>query len=1313
VRRHVKASITQFGAGQPAAYIRRTGRPHAALLIAVLLSTLAVFAASASPGWAALSHPDTGVSFGPDGVGGSESFQQLEAVALDPSSGDVYAWDRGAEKIYKFDEAGNPVKFSGLSGNAIEDTLTGGQVSLAIAPPGSPGGTAGDIYVGGGSSITRVYAASGEKIGQFQLESACGVATDPSGNLYVSGDLFERHQTTVYRLTPTANPPTSADKSGANTISGDACSVAADDLGNVYLAVSGKGVLKLEGMEDATPTQVDPSATKISVAPGSNDLYADRENEVVQYDSTGTRLGSFGSGALSQSLGLAVNSDASKVYVGIPQKVKVFGPPVTVPDVTTEPASGITKHLATLSGTIGAAGGLEATCVFQYTPTQQYAEQGFEGASEAPCSPAGPFTSSSPTAVSASATGLSEGNEYRFRILGTNANGSIGGEALSFATPGAVNVHTAAATNLTISSATLNGTINPEGVSVEECRFEYGSDQSYGSSVPCAESSGTIGSGNSTVPVHANISGLNGAGKYHFRLVAKNELGTSEAEDIVFQTLGATIEEASLIGVEPTSAIFKAEINPNGEATSYLFEYVSEAEFEAGGFANATQLPVGGEFIGTGTTSVEAQQEATGLVPRTTYHVRAVATTPAGALTGPELVFSTFAPPSSGLPDGRAYEQASPVDKNGNDARGNFTEVRTSPNGDAISYVVSGGIPGAEGGQTLGLFLARRSSSGWSSQGLLPAAKYGRGGLALGLSEDLSVDYTVGGGLTLEKDTRTLQYTEVNDRGLQSYVATTSDDDEALFEDARALLPGATSEGPNLYLWDRTSRRMVLAGVLNNGETPTAGVNAGQWDWYSNGGTLTQFFNQQHHVISADGSRIFFSSLEDAQIYMRVNPTQPQSAMSGGECTEAAKACTYKVSESQRSEPDPNGPRVAKFITATADGSEVLFRSREELTDDANTGEEDESHDLYSYDTATHELTDLTPSNPAQNPNGAEVGGVLGASKDGSYVYFAAGGVLAPGVGSSGGACAETYNSGPGLCNIYRWHEGAAQPITYLTQMSSPDLSSADRVVENWAPGSGFGQWRYTSRVSPDGRVLVLSSQENLTSYDGHGNTELYRFEVGQSDPQCISCATSGEAPQGDASLSSIFVGNVDGTLREHYPRNITTDGARVFFETNGKLLAADTNGVQDVYEWEAKGTGTCTSEDQNGGCLYLITSGTSPRPSFYGDSSESGDDVYVFTGQPLVGQDRDELIDAYDARVGGGFAYQNPPPPSICTGESCRPATSLPPASQSPGTSTFSGPGNTQGRPQKHKKKRHRKSHKKKRHSHKSSAKRQQGSSR
>jgi hypothetical protein len=122
-----------------------------------------------------------------------------------------------------------------------------------------------------------------------------------------------------------------------------------------------------------------------------------------------------------------------------------------------------------------------------------------------------------------------------------------------------------------------------------------------------------------------------------------------------------------------------------------------------------------------------------------------------------------------------------------------------------------------------------------------------------------------------------------------------------------------------------------------------------------------------------------------------------------------------------------------------------------------------------------------------------------------------------------------------------------------------------------------------------------------------------------------------------------------------------------VFFATATKLAPAAESGVEGVYEWEQAGTGSCQSEEQEGGCVYLVSS--SPDPSFYLDNDESGENVFFATRAGLVKGDTDESYDVYDARVGGGFAESQP---TECAG-TCRAAGAGP--SLSAALSTTVGP--------------------------------------
>ena len=96
-----------------------------------------------------------------------------------------------------------------------------------------------------------------------------------------------------------------------------------------------------------------------------------------------------------------------------------------------------------------------------------------------------------------------------------------------------------------------------------------------------------------------------------------------------------------------------------------------------------------------------------------------------------------------------------------------------------------------------------------------------------------------------------------------------------------------------------------------------------------------------------------------------------------------------------------------------------------------------------------------------------------------------------------------------------------------------------------------------------------------------------------------------------------------------------------------------------------------------NGGCIYLLSTGTGPYPSYLADVSESGDTAFIFSRQRLVPFDEDTLEDIYAVKAGGGLGYQNAARPAACEGDACRGASSKPSDAPGAGSGVFEGPGN------------------------------------
>lgn len=713
--------------------------------------------------------------------------------------------------------------------------------------------------------------------------------------------------------------------------------------------------------------------------------------------------------------------------------------------------------------------------------------------------------------------------------------------------------------------------------------------------------------------------------------------------------------------------------------------------------------------------------------------------------------------PSGSLPDCRAYEQATPVEKNGLNANGGRNLVQAATDGRAVTFFDEAGLPGSEGAQENQIYLASHFGDEWSTRGLLPPASLGPIGKVLGLSDNLTSSFVTtreapaGVPFTFYmRDNTTGDLTQIATGIKQqfAFVGASAGASTVAFE-AKTQLPGTTAtEGKNnVYVWDRASGSIKLASVLNTGSPPTtAGSFAGPYRWWpgpantANGGALDSFYVQAEHVLSADGSRIFFTSSKAAPaIYLRENPTQAQSPFTGEEdCSDPALSCTLQVSKSERTPEDPNGAKPAAFIGATTDGSSAFFMSQSQLTNESNTGPTDAGNDLYRYQAdapAGSRLTDLS-YDPASS-NGAEVKGVLGFSGDGSYVYFVAAASL-PGTGAPASTCSGTAQSVTGLCNLYVWHEEPTTGDIETSFVAQLDSEKGINDVLNWSPrANGLGSTATvpTARVAANG-TLLFSSIRSLTGYDNAGPecvvegqfknpgpcSEIFRYAPGALNPlSCVSCSPVGAPAVAAASLSSIEATALPLTRPTVFTRNISADGNRIFFESPIGLVSADTNGAascplvftpggskevrrcQDVYEWEAAGSGSCPSVSGASGCIYLLSTGTNSEPSFFADNDEAGSNAFFFTYDQLVGQDKDALLDVYDAAVNGGIAGQHPAEPGICDEDSCRGAPTPPPSAASPGSATFAGPGN-QPPPKPHKKKHHKatKHHKAKHKKHK-----------
>jgi hypothetical protein len=327
------------------------------------------------------------------------------------------------------------------------------------------------------------------------------------------------------------------------------------------------------------------------------------------------------------------------------------------------------------------------------------------------------------------------------------------------------------------------------------------------------------------------------------------------------------------------------------------------------------------------------------------------------------------------------------------------------------------------------------------------------------------------------------------------------------------------------------------------------------------------------------------------------------------------------------------------FAGLSADGSRLFYVS----------GSEAKEGNITVFDVASESKTQLNSSGDAE---------VVNVSADGSHVYFISRSQL------------DGLEGTAGKPNLYVWRGGSSN---YIATVSAEDLNPDPWSGLGFDPGLNLwtswavnpekalnqGPGADTSRSVSDGSVLVFESQAQLTGYDSNGHTEIYRYEDGGGAPTCVSCNPLEEPATKDARLQELRL--VPPPIVIH---NVSDDGARVFFETEEALVGRDTDGVNDVYEWQADGLGS--------GSVDLISSGHSSNyplfedwndapplyfvvPNVLASVTPSGHDVFFLSQDQLTSAaGRGGVAAVYDARVDGGF--EAPLAPSACREESCRP---------------------------------------------------------
>jgi hypothetical protein len=778
--------------------------------------------------------------------------------------------------------------------------------------------------------------------------------------------------------------------------------------------------------------------------------------------------------------------------------------------------------------------------------------------------------------------GLSANTEYSVCLLARTLGGETAvGSITTFKTalPPETPV-TEEATSVTAGSAVLHGTLNPSSPGeAGSYHFLYAISASkcQGESV----SSTASAAGHEQETVSSEVTGLLPNTTYTFCASAANSAEESVVGGPVTFTTPSSPPSLSNVsaqnsGVQETT--LTATLNPGGAATSYRVEYGPTIPYTS----NSPEQSL------YSTTPIQLQVHLTNLTPGERYHYRFTASNSLGTTQSADYIFNTTSEASSStLPDKRIYELVTPPENNfgsevyqpeESEIQAHFANTQTefpfqaAANGERIAFV---GGPTEGGSESSGhhggneYLATRQPGGGWKQANVTPEAP---SAVYQAFSSNLSVGYldateplsptAPGFGETPEfagdydvlystslgsnefdpafdvkpsfRSMSTFQ-TAADARAPESvrrpafnggtsgnrayddrvliFAGASADSSHILFM-ANDALTGATEGRPaaeggsggafaeenNLY--ESVDGHLRLVNVLPDGTTH-AGALFGD-------GPL---FN---HVISADGSRIFWTDLNTGHLYVRENGTATVEISSAG-----------------------------KYQTATADGSKVFYTNG----------------DLYEYELAGAQTTDLTPGVPVKK--------VVGASENGEYVYFVTDadelevwhdGVSVPIATSSvflGEVTPDGHSivfvDGPIYINksvhVYDVDTGRL----YCASCSSDGTTGGLQSTNGW----GVYQPRW---ISSDGSRVFFDSREGLVPQDTNGRLDVYEWQR----PGSAGC---------ELSEGCVYLLSGGTSEEESYFLDASESGDGVFLATRAQLVNGDDNQLFDLYDVRVDGS--------------------------------------------------------------------------------------------------------------------------------------------
>jgi hypothetical protein len=765
-----------------------------------------------------------------------------------------------------------------------------------------------------------------------------------------------------------------------------------------------------------------------------------------------------------------------------------------------------------------------------------------------------------PQAFPGTIQGLKPETTYRVRLSAVNFNEgtqvSSPEPSPEFTTLGPVPEPTVTidpVSTFTATTAHFSGKIDP-GVAQSDPGFKV--SWHFVCEPDCLSLSGGSGSFNDdgvehTVQADASIEPNT---SYTIKLVAEN-IGGSETDQTAFQSSkeGPAVTTLPAFAIRGgTKALLGGTVNPRNDATTYWVEYGPTTTY-------GQKFPLAPASAGSGGKAQYETEEVTGLTPSSVYHFRLVAENSSGPPSnGADMNFET-APAgepsescsnaalraennSEELPECRAYEQASPVNKNGFDA-GTIPTSVVATDGSAVSFESRGAFADPRSAPTGSIYLSRRNGSGWTTHSLLPVqvpranTSFPKVSLfspdlsqmilhATSAVPPLAPNAVADQPNTYLADTAKDTYTTLVP-GEAGFAGVSTDFKTIFFNSPEVLAPGASAGVQNLY--ESHDGVVKLASVLPGG-APSL-----------DGGSMES--------MSEDGSRLIFYG--SGAFYLREDGQSVQI-----------------------------GEGVVPFssglsIRATPDLAQVFFLSSLKLTPDAVNGQEQ----IYRYNTDSKTLTLITPPLVSGHEG---VRGIAAISRDGSYVYFRGSGQYNPGEGA--------INEG----NLYVWHNGVISLIA--TDPTDPFTMELGHTTHRLSPDGKRLSFNSASRLTNYDNVDSTLDENGQPRADN----EVYTYDADLKRLTCVSCNPSGEQPTGSPGGPPAGSYTPQPPIQNGNLQPGVGDDGSIFFNSADALVPADVNGKLDVYEWRG-GRVRLISSGADGDPSFLASSSVSGSDVFFG----------------------------------------------------------------------------------------------------------------